>query len=1064
MLQNVCNINSPHVIVHATHLVYIDTDVVNCNLKSLAIFAKTWLLNGTNRRINLLGRNGNAPANSNGGKDGDPGQCGGDGGHFLGFYKKVQGGTRLHIDVSGGNGGDGQNGRSGLKGNNGSVANDGKPGEKGGNGGAGGVPGIPGKVLLFGIRDQREKFTVTNNTGKPGNPGKEGIGGRGGAGGQPLLEIRCSAYGGIYYDCLETVLKPGGKPGRNGENGIAGANSVTQECAAAFSVPVDLWAEQISHYRALLLQSNDNDNVLLANELDTNSMLSSIISAPLIFAHDFINLANMKFLESRSLNYIKEFENLLNRTQRYEVLTSEAIKNHESTNYFLTYLQNSVGIQLNLLNQRLSLMIVNVPTYYKTISTDVENIEKSILNSVLAEERENYMNDINQQAKSVEMQITNTVFPEINRLKAKFLQLLDKATEEMLNNLEQRKILQKKSEKAAHDALMQGILLDLLAMTANFVFPRTKGISPLINRLGQKTAATADSYEILISNLNLQISQTGSVTTQSYSMLFRILQFQVLSLTTFLQSSSGQNMTNLREVVASATQILESEIPSGIPSSCERILHALSAESKLAGDPQLKETVSRFITNFTWIQDNFKLLNSSVPSDLSKDKNGNIVLSKSTKQAPELIEKAEDDFIVFRDAEKPYMAHAASSIVSGITRMDAHSLKLELDNFLGTIKRHVDELMKGLSVEKDFTETIKCLQNAMAQTSHLYGRLQGLEENKKLAGFISKSNFVQLQLDGITEYAELLSKINLHNKLDLAKREYQKILQTSMLQMFPFEHKLSCEHNNVSIPNKNFPHCPNIATSTNNSHRVRECAHQILKQIKKLAECIQRDDAIVDQEDSMIMETNFSARPGSEPFCRWHHSTWRTSITNFFRGEKILMKCNFHLHREKAAVKFRTAGLNLRCHNSSYQTELNKNLAHFHMRLKHSGQNMYSINSTKFRFDWQSIPMVSCFPQSREAHRTTPSTCDYNLSKKKIGNGKPMLSPYTYWEFQVTDPLPKKGLGITNLINDYNMCGGVDLELTGNGTYIKAEELSSQQLKIEAFYDHFKVKQRNHAS
>lgn len=243
------------VVILAGESVHFDRDLRGTGKElNLTVIADKWIVKGIQRNIHLSGSCGLNPKESKAksgqefgesGSCGKPGTCGGNGGNFIGIYRKVDNSKSLCIYANGGNGGDGQDGGDGFRGKE-IRAKSGVPGflgvlaifptfpsvggadticggsgggeEKGGDGGHGGAAGLPGfagSIKLYGVGEETAQLgSVCCSDGDPGKPGKGGVGGRGGR-----------QDGGLG---ISSILKQGivrSFPGGNGMNGLDGINT-----------------------------------------------------------------------------------------------------------------------------------------------------------------------------------------------------------------------------------------------------------------------------------------------------------------------------------------------------------------------------------------------------------------------------------------------------------------------------------------------------------------------------------------------------------------------------------------------------------------------------------------------------------------------------------------------------------------------------------------------------------------------------------------------------------------------------------------------------------------------
>jgi len=183
--------------------------------------------------------------------------------------------------------------------------------------------------------------------------------------------------------------------------------------------------------------------------------------------------------------------------------------------------------------------------------------------------------------------------------------------------------------------------------------------------------------------------------------------------------------------------------------------------------------------------------------------------------------------------------------------------------------------------------------------------------------------------------------------------------------------------------------------------------------------------------DDVLHRAEFNSRGESvDPFYVWKPEDNRELIKKVLSGEKVTISIfpDYSYEKNKTAVKFTIAEIEIKARNKSIQNEIDGYLKLVKVNMTHSGVSRYLYEDEAFEFRAESQIISYHFERGSDGERI-----DTNTVYKKLKTGDVMLSPYTIWTIQFlqasTTRVPK-----FDKLKRY--APFVDMELVGVGSYV----------------------------
>ncbi|CAL8133023.1 unnamed protein product [Orchesella dallaii] len=1109
-----CNFNLlQELTVCASEVLFFDKDLVGKGKNlTMRVIADTWEVirneGSANRLIDLSGSDGKDLGRAmdgyslgENGKHGQPGEPGGYGGNFFGIYRTAINGPWLDINVSGGNGGNGQDGGNGQQGINGKDATyedflsrggirpsdlilvplvyahqweikDGGNGTTGGNGGNGGISGLGGfpgviKIVQVGIYSFLPKTPVEFPKGKNGADGKGGQGGNGGKHGNHYgCYLRIASVVWLWYDSCENISVYERAP--SGTNGVSGGNS-NGRITTVTPKHSTLGPETITAFKKFILKSRSLKGRKFVSEIDEKGEIKETYLSVNTFGEELINLESIFYTHiSHPQTFIYEYQDLLLRIDEY--IRTHDMSPHPEHHHFLNLLRASAFSKLVAINQQQTSpdMVINVADYLKTVKDEIQRLKAVQTDFKISQKNEEFKSQIQSQIGEAYSIIHSDVLPTLSQLESH----LEETTGNTINELKsyQDSALETKDKLKVHEEKMKQIVrfqellsgLKLVAMIAAIFGPQGIAISLPAFALASLGSALLPGVQPLTipDQLNQFMGAThGKFMLHKNESVPFIVQLTQKVITEQQLPQLSSPLSNFQAAYRNLLNI------SNLESNREPISpdNVLTAHQQF--DLKLKELIDSLVTNKNSLFANqsgaynplenliqtITIANTNYPlvSTLKPDP----TLSSNSDESPEM--RGMNELIKNMENRKQAIYHSVIPIVkltkSSLSQQTANlpessaamlkAKKWNVQGMLKDVKLNLQGMLSGTSAAEGVVICFDKLDNAMAILIDLYDQIDKYEEKKQLADYIASVNshgtFSSVNDPVIKSMSE---KVLFYVKANLFLYEYEMAMGALKQWAFPLASR-------YLMPSELEGEIQGLESEIKN--RNLEATVDIYKRrIEHLSNQLEKYKAIVVGTDEILFKSNFTKENSATgPFYTWKNDEWLHSIEELLSGNPVLFNADIWKSEwSKGAVKFKAIELYLRVQNVTMQNELMKVLNHYHLVMSHSGISYYKFLDNVFVIRGKSQRLEFSF---RRTNSNTPVS--QNVVAGKFNSaGDYLLSPFTYWTFQLKD------MRRTSQRSDLlKFAPFIDLELQGDGMYIdesRVDETKLLQLNVNEFY------------
>jgi hypothetical protein len=168
-------------------------------------------------------------------------------------------------------------------------------------------------------------------------------------------------------------------------------------------------------------------------------------------------------------------------------------------------------------------------------------------------------------------------------------------------------------------------------------------------------------------------------------------------------------------------------------------------------------------------------------------------------------------------------------------------------------------------------------------------------------------------------------------------------------------------------------------------------------------------------------------------------------------GKEVYLKSNV-LDSFANAVKFFDIRLNITTEDAKDQLFLDSKLRNLDIKLTHMGHSQYRCGEKYFMISHQSQTIEYSFENGANGEPLRK-----NNVFEKIRKGDILLSPYTFWKFQVVN----KYRSNLNFFEPAQLYGKTKLSLVGQAKYVKLSNSICKHESLESFYELDKITTSN---
>jgi uncharacterized protein YicC (UPF0701 family) len=1102
--------------IFASDVVLLDVDLEKVGERvHVTILAPRWNIKGQ-RSITLNGSDGRrhvppraavglAPGHR--GEDGKPGLPGGNAGSYFAMAKEYLAGGSVTIYTNGGRGGPGQDGGSGAEGRtaNTQVPSDGDTcdagpthvrshyhitqlekwkrrwscfcfydlyeyefynlggrGGRGGNGGQGGFGGREGehKQIHLNGSGSWEGFGAE---GTKGENGAEGKGGLGGIKGDTII-MQCTTDWYLLFSIyrwteISRVHSTGrGPPGRDG---IRGWNSEGMIRPADRNRFAEAPSSIINRYKVYLISSLDD----VINKQSLGEFITLLNSDPqvqstydtLAFVDELKNLESQFYKQRTEVDFLPVYRSLLLRIKSY----AENPKPHESSEEYKTVLVRAYTATLGkicaLREASGGNLVTDIEGYLDLTTGYIQELKEAIRLEDIEKTRDDYKNKLNEKIVSANDFIMKEVSPEIEIIRSKSKESIEKLIAEVLgmqeSGKEEEKELRKK-QKELQNSLLHRIGSGSLSILS--------GALSSLSSVGH-AAVNLISQDRLVS----EPLSVGGQTRDRRSVQFPDeMRFAVQREMARVESATYSNVRAMRHVVAALLQAMRQNpmflrgtegAVKGIEGRLDKVgKYDLEIARKL--QDELTKLITRGVEEFKTFHDKrvrtgFKVVKRSAKLLVTLKSLGTVAKmfqdlymkykdnEEALKEIGDAIEKAQDKFDKLRQYEDeiqnsliPMMRAIHSEMVGVQGTLGSQSgVALQVTGWkvqstLKDIKLHLRQFTKGFEIQEDLDRCVDKLDETMTTLIGVYDRIQSYVEQKELADYVADIASLRIR---ISDYKLWNSVIALQKTISLNTLfgHYERAIAAVKQWLFPFgEQWLS----HFKLP----------------SHRTQDSSYQnfvtvITEQLQTLKSKLRENKvSIIKDVHSNIHTAVFdSSYKSSRPFYVWDNKRYRKTIQDLLAGKEVVLKADIFRGESKNAVKFNAIEIHFKATNKTAQEAVNAMLSYFHVRLTHHGNSYYRCGANYYvmRGDKQTIVYSG-------ERRENGEPMDHNSVYRKLKDADIMLSPYATWSIRLVNVTD---VNFSELVNFGHL---VDVELTGQGQYV-AENADVCNRDLRALYE-----------
>ncbi|CAL8129359.1 unnamed protein product [Orchesella dallaii] len=432
----------------------------------------------------------------------------------------------------------------------------------------------------------------------------------------------------------------------------------------------------------------------------------------------------------------------------------------------------------------------------------------------------------------------------------------------------------------------------------------------------------------------------------------------------------------------------------------------------------------------------------------------NPALSSNFSESPEI--RGMNDFIKNIENRKQAIYHSVIPLVkltrlslsqqkANLTKTSSAALKAKkwkVQGMLKDVKLNLQGMLSGTSAVEEIAICVEKLDKAMAILIDLYDQIDKYKEKKELADYIASVNshgtFSHVNDPVIKRMSE---KVLFYVKANLFLYEYEMAMGALKQWAFPLASRyLMATELEGQIQS---------LESEINNRNLERTVNIYKRKIEHLSNQLEKYKATIVENDEILFKSNFTKENlATGPFYSWKSDEWQQSIEELLSGNPVLFNANiWKSDWSKGALKFKTIELYLRVQNLTLQNELMKVLNHYHLVMIHSGISYYKFLDNVFVMRGKSQCLEFSF---RRTNSNTPVSQNVVASKFNSA-GDYLLSPFTYWTFQLKD-MRQASQRSSDLLK---FAPFIELDLQGDGMYIdesRVDETNLLQLNVNEYY------------
>jgi hypothetical protein len=357
--------------------------------------------------------------------------------------------------------------------------------------------------------------------------------------------------------------------------------------------------------------------------------------------------------------------------------------------------------------------------------------------------------------------------------------------------------------------------------------------------------------------------------------------------------------------------------------------------------------------------------------------------------------------------------------------------KFKIEKYLSFFKNELATLKGEIKEFAEIYHTITRVEKAIATMLDIYNRIDHFKEQHEFVNFIfnitreEKNHGNQFGKEYKNQILDLKNEI----QMNIIKERYEVALEAFKHWSFPF----FCEY----------------------KKKLDLSPRSYAKNLKTLLETIRNDqDQLTLYDNYMFPSFSFE---NEFAFFKWSSKQYGFDMRRLLSGETATFYADIRkseVSQKFDAIKFCTLYLLIEIKEESPRTSKHNELtslltSQFYIELVHTGESNYKFNGRYYSIESYFKSEEKLKLISQYGCKTGEKCENMNASFKKMAKSKPMLSPYTLWQFRIYSiDSTKRAINHQMLekIRDLALVKDKEIiiSLNGYGQYVSAELKNSQ--------------------
>ena len=895
----------------------------------------------------------------------------------------------------------------------------GKPGDKGGDagkGGCGGSNGFSGKYIIneFDQRIDENNHTIVTKIGRPGKPGNPGNGG----------------FYGDTTQCTRTTIK----------ETFTTSKSDSVKYKSQFECLKNKFESEQRSLKGFIPNGCFGKS---ENRTHSNFEFYGIETEYLNFTTNFIH--KLKLTHSSNKNFSKKIidqnyfkPKIFNLTQRVSLLNNkenfyllENLKNeitdskdtidkennsNSKNKHVLNYLLASISSTILRQTSGHSKLVLDAKKYIEISLEQIKNLEtfkKQILVDVYKTNFENNIQIKIEKAiefiKTLEKDIDQNI-DEINKnLKDVSEEIVKMKSENKENESNLKKIKEDLQGKLVIKSIFGGLkvfsgVLSILGPTSQMI---SSGLNAGLELTEGLTNMNSDTYKpSTTANLDKNIEGIKKIIHEKNAFQFKEIKNELIAIESIKNTEWLSNdlylssNSTFKTVLDRIDKLPVSEKMLNLKRKCKELLHISKEKTTFQENAvhqrEIKDIEEKIKTERIGNKID-KVVASAETAKLTFDLVSDVKLGHNEiMEIENEIKKNSHAFLKLQEFEEQLQEFQFNTIkefhgelnvfknnFKEISLSNIDFKKWEVKKYLIQFRNTLETLLNNLEGKKQVLATLDRIYESISSMINIYDKIENFKQQSELAVFISNTVQSTLNANDIPEeYKNEINKLEIKIYNNIIMERYIMAQTAFNYWSFPFYFK--CVKDNLENPN------------------LEKTLENVKIELNEFLNYINEDNiGIRFGIDNLIHDHEFKK---DFPFYKWSTKNgYSNEIKKLLRGETAYFYADIN-HAEYDAIKFKTLYVLIEIVNSKEKNQTLNNLLvqeKIQINMTHSGLSHY-------KFDNEIISINSVYESGEKLMLIYEYSCfdkencySANQSYKKLSKNKPVLSPYTFWEFRI---------------------------------------------------------------